>query len=71
MTSRQTLHQLIDTLDEDFVRDLIERIESETTRDIPLLTHDSLKSIARGLAQAAAGEGVPHEDAMRSVGLDP
>ena len=71
MTNRQALHELIETLDEDFVSDILERIQDELAGDVSSLSKESLTSIIKGLEQAAAGQGIPHEEAMRIVGLDP
>jgi len=70
VSTRQALHRLIDALDEARVEDLLERVEAELL-EIPELTPEAMASIARGLSEAAAGAGIPHEQAMHLVGLDP
>ena len=70
MTSRQTLHAVIDTLNDEVVEDLLERVKDEQSRDVPALTPQALASILRGLQEASEGRGIPHEEAMRLVGLD-
>ena len=70
MTSRQALHELIDSLDEDRVEDLLERVEAELV-DVPAMSADDMAAIVRAWRAAAAGKGIPHEEAMRLVGLEP
>ncbi len=70
MTSRQALHEVIDTLDDDYVEDLLDRVRDEQAREMPALTLEALASILRGLQQASEGRGIPHSEAMRLAGLD-
>jgi hypothetical protein len=71
MSNKQALHELIETLDEDFADDVLQRIREELAADVPALSEESLKSIIRGLEEAVEGRGVSHDEAMRLVGLDP
>ena len=70
MTSRQALHEVIDTLDDEFVTDLLGRIAEERARSLPQLTRDDKCSILRGLQEAIEGKGISHDEAMRLAGLD-
>jgi hypothetical protein len=71
VTSRQALHELIDSLDDEFVNDLLERVEDELALGQVPLSREALASIVRGIEESAAGKGLAHDEAMQSVGLDP
>ncbi len=66
MTTKQRLIEFVEGLDERSAQEILLIIENGTAPREPL-TPDQLESIARGLAQSAAGKGTPHDDVFRRL----
>jgi hypothetical protein len=68
MTVREQIHDLIETLPDDRVAELLLELEF-TFGEAPPLSAEDIASIERGLEQAARGEGIPLADVRRHFGL--
>jgi len=66
VSTKQRLIEFVEGLDEHSAQEILLIIENEAAPREPL-THEQLESIARGLAQSAAGKGIPHDDVFRRL----
>jgi hypothetical protein len=55
MTRRQALHELIDSLDEEHVEDLLERVEAELV-EVPAMTPEAMASAVGSLKRRRGRE---------------
>lgn len=62
MTVKEALHQLIDRLDDEQARDLLEDLRDPADTDGPPLDEEALASLDRGLADIAANRMITLED---------
>lgn len=72
MTSKETLHQLVDQLEEeqaDLARVLLEDLRHAADGNGPPLDVSTLASLDRGLADIAKGRVKPLNDYVRERGL--
>ena len=72
MTTKETLHHLVDELPEDqneMARVLLEDLRDATGTDGPPLDAETLASLDRGLADIAAGRVKPLDEYKRERGL--
>ena len=72
MTTKETLHHLVDELPEDqneLARVLLEDLRDAADTDGPPLHAESLASLDRGLADIAAGRVKPLDEYKRERGL--
>jgi hypothetical protein len=72
MTTKETLHHLVDELPEDqteLARLLLEDLRNAADTDGPPLDHEALASLDRGLADIAAGRVKPLDEYRRERGL--
>lgn len=71
MTTRESLHNLVDELPDEqaeLARVLLEDLRSATDEDGPLLDAEALASVERGLADVAAGRVKPLAEYERERG---
>ena len=77
-TTRERLHELLDDVPEDRLDDVEAALVDATApyrpfEDVPEddepVTAEDLAAIREGRAAYARGESIPHEDAMRQIGL--
>ncbi len=72
MTSKDALHQLVDTVPEDrndLARLLLEDLRDAADREGPRLDPETLASLDQGLADIAAGRVKPLDEYKRERGL--
>ncbi len=69
MTAKQALRNYIEELSDDEALALLHRLEDEAQELLPPLTDEQLASVQRGLAQSERGEGIPHEEVLRRLGI--
>ena len=72
MTTKETLHQLVDELPEDqaeLARQWLEDLRHAAADDGPPLDSETLASVDRGLADISAGHVKPLEEYERERGL--
>ncbi len=72
MTTKETLHQLVDELPEDqaeLARQWLESLRYAADEDGPPLDSETLASLDRGLADISAGRVKPLEEYERERGL--
>ena len=71
MTAKQALLDYIETLPDEELESLWQRIqvEAEEYSNLAPPTEEQLASIRRGLAQSEAGLGMSHEDMLRRFNL--
>jgi hypothetical protein len=65
VTVKEELHQLIDGLDDEQARDLLEDLRDAADSDGPPLDEEALASLDRGLADIAADRMISLEDFQR------
>ena len=65
MTVKEELHQLIDGLDDEQARDLLEDLRDAADTDGPPLDEEALASLDRGLADIASNRMISLEDFER------
>jgi hypothetical protein len=69
VTIKEELHQLIDRLDNEQARDLLEDLRDAADTDGPPLGEEALASLDRGLADIAADRMICLEDFERTHSL--
>jgi hypothetical protein len=69
VTAKEELHLLIDRLDDEQARDLLEDLRDPADTDGPPLDQEALASLDRGLADIAANRIIPLEDFEREPPL--
>jgi len=68
MTAKERLQEWLDHLDEEDAEEVLGILEIEGPVRRPL-TDEERASIDRGLAALARGEGIPHDEVFRRLGI--
>ena len=66
MSTKERLHQLIDEMNDDQAAVLLEDLEWEPGP----LSEEDIAAIEKGREQARAGLGIPHEEALKRLGIN-
>lgn len=69
MTAKERLREWVEELDEEDAAEALLLLENAADPGRPL-TPAQRASIERGLAQAAEGRGIPHDEVFRRLGID-
>jgi hypothetical protein len=60
-----------DGMDDAAIREQLRKFRATLTEPPPTMTPEDFESLLAGIDDSIAGRGIPHDEAMRSVGLDP